>query len=98
MLENDMPASSYHGYAITNHYKTDPRFGTLDEYMELVVKMRQRGIELIFDEVVNHSGTGYWWMKDLPFKNWLYYPDTLVITTHKKQRTWVEMPLLMIRT
>ena len=68
MLENDMPAYSYHGYAITNHYKTDPRFGTLDEYKELAVKMKQRGMKLIFDGVVNHSGSGYWWMKDLPFQ------------------------------
>ena len=84
MLENDMTAYSYHGYAITNHYKTDPRFGTLDEYKELAVKMRQRGMKLIFDGVVNHSGSGYWWMKDLPFKNWLNYADTLVITNHKR--------------
>ena len=84
LLENDMPAYSYHGYAITNHYKTDPRFGTLDEYKELAGKMRQRGMKLIFDGVVNHSGSGYWWMKDLPFKNWLNYADTLVITNHKR--------------
>jgi neopullulanase len=41
-------------------------------------------MKLIFDGVVNHSGSGYWWMKDLPFKNWLNYADTLVITNHKR--------------
>ena len=84
VLENDMAAYSYHGYAITNHYKIDPRFGTLDEYKELAAKARQKGIKLIFDEVLNHTGTNYWWMKDLPFKNWLNYPDSLVRTNHRR--------------
>ncbi len=84
VLENDMPAYSYHGYAITNHYKIDPRFGTLDEYRELAAKARQKGIKLIFDEVLNHTGTNYWWMQDLPFKNWLNYPDSPVRTNHRR--------------
>ena len=84
VLENDMPAYSYHGYAITNHYKVDPRYGTLDDYKELSQKARQRGIKLIFDEVLNHTGSGYWWMKDLPFKNWLNKADSMVLTTHRR--------------
>lgn len=84
LVENNMPAYSYHGYAITNHYKVDPRFGTLDDYKELAAKAKQKGIKLIYDEVLNHSGTGYWWMNDLPFRNWLNYPDTLVITNHRR--------------
>jgi neopullulanase len=84
LLENDMPAYSYHGYAITNHYKVDPRFGTLDDYKELSAKSKQKGIKLIFDEVLNHTGTGYWWMNDLPFKNWLNKPDSLVLTNHRR--------------
>jgi neopullulanase len=84
LLENDMPAYSYHGYAITNHYKVDPRFGTLDDYKELAAKAKQKGIKLIFDEVLNHSGTGYWWMNDLPFKNWLNKPDSFVVTNHRR--------------
>jgi neopullulanase len=84
LLENNMAAYSYHGYAITNHYKVDPRYGTLDDYKELAAKARQKGIKLIYDEVLNHIGTGYWWMADLPFKNWLNYPDTLTITNHRR--------------
>ena len=84
MLENNMPAYSYHGYAITNHYKVDPRYGTLDEYKELSVKAKQKGLKLIFDEVLNHTGSGYWWMNDLPFKNWLNYPDTFLLTNHRR--------------
>ncbi len=84
MLENNMPAYSYHGYAITNHYKVDPRFGTLDDYKELAKKSKQKGLKLIFDEVLNHSGTGYWWMNDLPFKNWINKPDSFVMTNHRR--------------
>lgn len=84
LLENDMPAYSYHGYAITNHYRVDPRYGTLDDYKELSVLAKQKGIKLIFDEVLNHIGTGYWWMNDLPFKNWLNKNDSFVITNHRR--------------
>ena len=84
LLENDMPAYSYHGYAITNHYKTDPRYGTLDDYKELSARAKQKGIKLIFDEVLNHTGSNYWWMNDLPFKNWLNYPDKYTPTNHRR--------------
>lgn len=84
MLENDMKSYSYHGYSITNHYKVDPRFGNIDDYKELSQKAKQKGIKLIFDEVLNHTGSNYWWMNDLPFKNWLNYPDTLVLSNHRR--------------
>lgn len=84
MLENDMEKYSYHGYAITNHYKVDPRFGTLEDYKELAAKAKQKGLKLIFDEVLNHIGLGYWWMKDLPFKTWLNYPDKYVQSNHRR--------------
>jgi glycosidase len=84
LLENDMKQSSYHGYAITDYYKVDPRFGTMEEYIELADKCRQKGLKLVFDGVVNHTGSHYWWMKDLPFKNWINYPDTLRITNHRR--------------
>jgi glycosidase len=83
LLENDMPRSSYHGYAITGFYKVDPRFGTLEEYKELADKASRKGIKLIFDGVVNHSGSNYWWMHDLPFHNWLNYTDSIRITNHR---------------
>ena len=84
LLENDMPHHSYHGYAITNHYKVDPRYGNLNDYKELSQKAKQKGIKLIFDEVLNHTGTGYWWMNDLPFKSWLNHPDSLVLSNHRR--------------
>lgn len=82
LLENDMPSWSYHGYAITNHYRVDPRFGTLDDYKEFATKARQKNIKLIFDAVLNHTGIEHWWMKDLPFKDWVNKMDSVVTTTH----------------
>ena len=71
LLTNDMPKSSYHGYAMTDFYQIDPRFGTLDEYVELSDKAREKGIKLVMDQVANHCGSEHWWMKDLPFKDWV---------------------------
>ena len=73
LLTNDMQQSSYHGYAMTDFYEVDPRFGTLADYRELADKAKDRNIKLIMDQVANHCGSGHWWMKDLPFKDWLNY-------------------------
>ena len=73
LLTNDMQQSSYHGYAMTDFYQVDPRFGTLGDYKELADKARERNIKLIMDQVANHCGSKHWWMKDLPFKDWLNY-------------------------
>ncbi|RLD28859.1 MAG: alpha-amlyase [Bacteroidetes bacterium] len=75
LLTNDMTQSSYHGYAITNLYEVDPRFGTLDEFKELSQKAQEKGIKLIMDQVANHCGSEHWWMKDLPFSDWVNYQE-----------------------
>ena len=71
LLTNDMPRHSYHGYAMTDFYQIDPRFGTLNEYIELSNKAHVKGIKLVMDQVANHCGVEHWWMKDLPFKDWV---------------------------
>ncbi len=75
LLTNDMERTSYHGYAITDLYQIDPRFGRLDEYLRLSKQAEERGIKLIMDQVANHCGSGHWWMEDLPFKDWVNYQD-----------------------
>jgi glycosidase len=71
VLMNNMHQGSYHGYAITDYHKVDPRFGTLEDYMELSSKLKDKGMKLIMDQVANHCGLEHWWMKDLPFKDWV---------------------------
>ena len=73
LLTNDMASGSYHGYAMTDFYEIDPRFGTLNEYLQLSKKAQEKGIKLIMDQVANHCGLEHWWMKDLPFKDWVNY-------------------------
>ncbi len=71
LLTNDMDNSSYHGYAITDLYQIDPRFGTLQDYTDLSAKATEKGVKLIMDQVANHCGIEHWWMKDLPFEDWI---------------------------
>ncbi len=82
---NDQAKESYHGYAITDHYAIDPRFGTNNDYKNLADKARQKGIKLIMDVVLNHCGDGHWWMKDFPFKDWINFDGKFVSTTHRRE-------------
>ncbi|MCM4155617.1 glycoside hydrolase family 13 protein [Gramella sp. AN32] len=75
LLLNDMPEASYHGYAITDFYQVDPRFGTLEEYKNLADEARKKGLKLLMDQVVNHTGIEHWWMKDLPFGDWINFQE-----------------------
>ncbi len=84
LLENDMPATSYHGYATTDFYKVDPRYGTNEEYRDFARVAREKGIKLIMDMIFNHCGLEHWWMKDMPMADWInQYPD-YQITNHVK--------------
>ena len=89
LLTNDMPKSSYHGYAITDFYQVDPRFGTLNDYIKLAKKAKEKGIKIIIDQVANHCGNEHWWMKDLPFDDWINYQEefkegNLIVTNHRR--------------
>ena len=89
VLENDMKNSSYHGYAITDLYKPDPRFGTMEEYIELSSEAKKKGIKMVMDQVANHIGIEHWWMHDLPSKEWINYQDKflkgeLIVTNHRR--------------
>ena len=66
VLENNMERTSYHGYATTDFYLVDPRYGSNEEYRELGALCKENGIKLIMDMIMNHCGSEHWWMKDLP--------------------------------
>jgi len=84
VLENAMPRTSYHGYATTDFYKVDPRFGSNESYRDFVAKARAKGIGVIMDMIVNHSGSEYWWADDLPTKDWYNFPLTHKRTSHAR--------------
>ena len=81
VLENDNPndgkSSSYHGYATTDYYKVDPRFGTNDEYKRLIDEAHQNGLKVVMDMIFNHCGYYHPWVADLPSKDWLNTPEWL---------------------
>jgi len=91
MLINDMNSQSYHGYAMTDLYKVDPRFGTLEEYIKLSSEAKKKGIKLIMDQVANHIGSEHWWMKDLPTSDWVNYQKEFlegnIVTTNHRRTT-----------
>jgi glycosidase len=83
LLENNQPAYSYHGYALTDYYKVDPRFGSNEDYRNYVAAANARGIGVIHDVVVNHIGTGHWWMQDMPSSDWINHGKTFVKTNNQ---------------
>lgn len=85
VLENAQPATTYHGYAITDFYKVDPRLGTNEGYRQLSAEARKRGIGLIKDVVLNHCGSGHWWMKDPPSPDWFNMGGRFVPTHHVRE-------------
>lgn len=84
-IENDMPQASYHGYAATDHYKIDPRYGSNELYRIMADKCQQMGLKVIKDIVHNHTGTEHWFIKDMPMKNWVHQWDQYTQTSYKDQ-------------
>lgn len=70
VLENN-GRNSYHGYAATDLYQIDARFGSNEDYRRFVDEAHSRGLKVIFDHVNNHIGINHRWMSDLPAASWI---------------------------
>lgn len=81
VLENNSPDnggnSTYHGYATTDYYKVDPRFGTNEEYRRLTDEAHAKGLKVVMDMIFNHCGFDHPWIKDIPSHDWLNQPQWL---------------------
>ena len=79
VLENNTPDenthSTYHGYATTDYYRVDPRFGTNDDYRRLINDAHAKGLKVVMDMIFNHCGITHPWIKDMPSHNWFNRPD-----------------------
>ncbi|MGC4129810.1 MAG: glycoside hydrolase family 13 protein [Bergeyella sp.] len=73
LLEDNEPNYSYHGYAQSDYYKIDPRYGTNDDYKNLADELHKRKMKLVMDYVTNHWGSKSWITKDLPSKDWIHF-------------------------
>jgi len=85
VLTNDMPLASYHGYANTETYHIDPRFGSNEIYVQLGEQLHKRQMKLIFDVVPNHIGSYHWTVKDKPMADWLNEWPSYTQTSYKDQ-------------
>ena len=81
--ENNEASQSYHGYAITNHYQTDPRYGSNQDYFNLVNACHQQNQKVIIDLVYNHIGDGHWMNTDQPFPTFIHQFDTFTRTNYR---------------
>ena len=90
LIENKQPAQSYHGYASTDNYRIDPRYGSNEDYRRMVQQAKQKGLKVIQDIVPNHIGDKHWWMRDLPASDWLSNRNSFTPTNHA--RTTVSDP------
>ena len=81
VLENNSPdhgkQSTYHGYATTDYYRVDPRFGTNEEYRQLVSEAHAKGLKVVMDMIFNHCGFEHPWVKDMPSHDWFNCPEWL---------------------
>ncbi len=84
VLENNMETYSYHGYAMTDLYNVDPRYGTNEQYKELADKAKEKGIGIIMGQVANHIGSLHPWMSDLPSGDWVNQWPEFTQTNHMK--------------
>ena len=81
--ENDMESGSYHGYAITDYYQIDRRFGTNADFKQLVDKAHQKDLKVVMDMIFNHCGSENYLFKDKPSKDWFNFKSEYVQTSFK---------------
>jgi neopullulanase len=85
LCEDNVKNYSYHGYAQTDLYKIDPRYGTNDDYLRLSSEMHKKDMKLIMDYVTNHWGSEHWMIKDLPTKDWIHQWPEFTRSTYKME-------------
>lgn len=81
--ENDQPYESYHGYAVTDHYRIDPRLGDNALYRELSEECQRRGIKLVMDIIHNHAGDQHFFIQDIPSEDWIHQFEKFTKTTYR---------------
>lgn len=83
LLENDMKKESYHGYAITDHYQIDQRFGSNEGYAQYGEALHQRGMKLVLDAVYNHCGDQHPLFLNAPANDWFNQWEAYTQTNYR---------------
>ena len=83
VVENDMPDRTEHGYAATNNYAIEKRFGGEKAYLALSDSLHKKGMKLVQDVVYNHFGRFHFLVQDAPDNNWLHQWPTYTQTHYR---------------
>lgn len=81
--ENDMSEGSYHGYAVTDYYRIDPRLGSNEDFKSLVTEAHRKGLKVVMDMIFNHCGSENPLFRDMPGEDWFHHGSHYVQTTFK---------------
>jgi glycosidase len=85
VMENNMPNRTEHGYAITDHYKIDRRYGGSEAYSNLSNSLHKNGMKLIMDVVYNHIGLYHFLEQDPPARDWVHRWPEFTQTNYREQ-------------
>lgn len=72
LWESNHVKNTYHGYACTDFYNIDPRYGNNLLYKQFADECHKRGLKLVMDVVPNHCSISHPWIQNLPLKDWIH--------------------------
>jgi len=72
---------TFHGYGIQDFLDVDPRFGTREDLLDLVEAAHQRGMRIILDIILNHTGD-----------NWGYVPPNVTSEAARNEPSFLAWP------
>jgi glycosidase len=76
-----MPSPTYHKYDVVNYKAVDPEYGTQADFQNLVAEAHKRGIRILVDLIVNHTGSDHPWFKsaiegkDNPYRDYYVWAN-----------------------
>jgi glycosidase len=71
---------SYHGYDVVDYYAVDREYGSREDFTRLIDEAHARGIRVIIDLVLNHTGVDHPWFQasadnDPAYRDWYIWAD-----------------------
>lgn len=76
-----MPSDTYHKYHVTDYKSIDPDYGTVEDFKRFVAEAHKRGIRVITDFVINHTGNNHPWFlsartgKESPYRDYYVWAN-----------------------
>ncbi|BFL79387.1 alpha,alpha-phosphotrehalase [Staphylococcus hominis subsp. novobiosepticus] len=70
------------GYDISDYFKINEEFGTLDDFKKLIYEVHRRDLKVMLDIVINHTSTEHHWFKeairskDNPYRDFYFFKSS----------------------